>query len=149
MRMLDTSFIGKEYPPFSVEVEKGHIRRFAHAIGDESPVWRDPDAAKSLGYQAIPAPPTFAFTLLMEANQSFLILDEMGIDKRKSMHAEQGFVYHAPILAGDTITGRQKILDMYEKKGGALQFIVTETRMTNQKNQPVCDLRTVIVVRNG
>ncbi len=147
--MLDRAMIGKEYAPFTLEVEKGRIRQFAHAIGDDSPLWRDEKAANSQGFQAIPAPPTFGFTLAMDANQPFLVLEDMQIDKRKSMHGEQIFIYHAPILAGDVITGQQKIVDMYEKKGGALQFIVTETRLTNQRNQPVADLRSVIVVRNG
>jgi acyl dehydratase len=147
--MFDRAMIGKEYPPFTLDVEKGRIRQFAQAIGDDNPVWSDEATAKAQGFQAIPAPPTFGFTLAMDAQQPFLVLGDMQIDKRKSMHGEQIFTYHAPILAGDTITGRQKIVDMYDKKGGALQFIVTETRLSNQRNEPVADLRTVIVVRNG
>jgi hypothetical protein len=35
------------------------------------------------------------------------------------------------------------------KKGSALTFVVTETRLDNQRGEHVCDLRTVIVVRNA
>lgn len=147
--MFDRAMIGKEYPLFTLDVEKGRIRQFAQAIGDDNPVWCDPEIAKSQGFAGIPAPPTFGFTLAMDAHQPFLVLEDMAIDKRKSMHGEQVFTYHAPILAGDTITGRQKIVDMFDKKGGALQFIVTETRLSNQRGEAVADLRTVIVVRNG
>jgi hypothetical protein len=37
---------------------------------------------------------------------------------------------------------------MYARKGGALTFVVTETALRDPLERPVCDLRTVIVVRN-
>ncbi len=147
--MAESDFIGKEYPPFTVEVEKGRIRNFARAIGEEDPVYSDEEAAKKAGFRAIPTPPTFPHALVMDAGQSFRILADMGIDKARSMHGEQGFTYHADICAGDVITGRTRIKDIYEKKGGALKFIETETRMENQERVHVCDLRSVIVIRNS
>lgn len=144
-----SNIVGKEYAPFQFEVEKGRIRLFANAIGETSPIYHDEETARRAGYRSIPVPPTFPFTIIMEANQAFMILDELGIDKTRSMHGEQSFAYHGDICAGDVIRGRQKVVDMYEKKGGALQFIVTEIRLENQNRQHVCDLRTTIVVRNG
>ena len=143
------TIVGREYPPFQFEVEKGRIRMFCQAIGESNPIYHDESAAKRAGYRSIPVPPTFAFTIIMEANQSFMILDDLGIDKTRTMHGEQQFAYHADICAGDVITGRQKVIDQYEKKGGALRFIVTEIRLENQMMQHVSDLRTTIVVRNG
>ena len=122
---------------------------FCQAIGESNPIYHDESVAKRAGYRSIPVPPTFAFTIIMEANQSFMILDDLGIDKTRTMHGEQQFAYHADICAGDVITGRQKVIDQYEKKGGALRFIVTEIRLENQLMQHVSDLRTTIVVRNG
>src|SRR5574340_1241381 len=122
--MIDRSIIGKEYPPFAVEIEKRWVRQFAQAVGDPNPIYRDEAAAKEAGYRSLPCPPTFPFAVVMEANQSFMILDELGIDKRRAMHAEQGFTYHADICAGDTLTGRQKVVDVYDKKNGALEFLV-------------------------
>ena len=146
--MIDKSVIGKEYPPFTVEVEKRWVRSFAEAIGETSPVYFDESAAKAAGYRSLPAPPTFPFAMIMECNQSFMLLDELGIDKRRAMHAEQSFVYHADLCAGDTVTGRQKVVDVYDKKNGALEFLVTEIRLDNQRGEHVCDLRTTVVVRN-
>ena len=146
--MIDKSIIGKEYPPFVVEVEKRWVRSFAEAIGETSPVYFDESAAKTAGYRSLPAPPTFPFAMIMDANQSFMILDELGIDKRRAMHAEQSFVYRADLCAGDVITGRQTVVDVYDKKNGALEFLVTETQMDNQRGERVCDLRTTVVVRN-
>jgi acyl dehydratase len=146
--MIDKSIIGKEYPPFTVEVEKRWVRSFAEAIGETSPIYFDEPVARAAGYRSLPAPPTFPFAMIMDRNQSFMILDELGIDKRRAMHGEQSFVYHADLCAGDVVTGRQRVIDVYAKKNGALEFLVTETLLENQRGEHVCDLRTTVVVRN-
>ena len=47
--------------------------------------------------------------------------------------------FFAPVRAGDTLTGRSKILDIYQKEGrtGPLIFVVRESRYTNQKGELV------------
>ena len=65
------------------------------------------------------------------------------------MHGSQGFHYIRPILAGDVITGHQKITDIYDKKGGALVFIDVENRLANDRGEDVCVLNSTIVIRNG
>jgi acyl dehydratase len=141
--------IGKEYPPFIAAVEKGRIRQFAKAIGETDPIYFDETAAKAAGFRSLPVPPTFPFSLAMDADQPLLVLNDLGVDKTKTVHGEQSFAYHGDICAGDVITGRQRVVDIYEKKGGTLRFIVTTTRMDNQAAEHVCDLRSVIVVRAG
>lgn len=147
--MNPKDWIGKDYPAFTVDVEKGRLRAFAQAIGENNPIHHDPEAAKKAGFASLVAPPTFAFTIIMDAGQSFNILAEMGIEKTRAVHGEQHFTYHRPILAGDVISGRQRIVDMYDKKNGALWFIVADVSLANQRGEAVCDLRSVIVVRNG
>lgn len=148
MVIVDKKFIGKKYEPFTVDVEKGRIAQFAKSIGEANPIYFDAEAAKKAGYRAIPAPLTFPYTITLDAGQSFNVLEDMGIEKTKAVHGEQGFTCHNDICAGDTITGQQKITDIYDKKDGALWFIVTETGLTNQDNVHVADLHSVIVVRN-
>ena len=46
------------------------------------------------------------------------------------------------------MTVKSAIEDIYEKKNGALEFIVQAARATNQKNELVAEMRSVIVVRN-
>ena len=142
-------YIGKEYPPFTVEVEKGRLRLFAKAVGLDDPVFTDEEAAREAGYASLPAPPTFPYSVTMDAGQSFNVLEDLGVPMTKAVHGGQGFTYHQPICAGDTITGRQKISNIFEKRGGALVFIETEIELRNQRDEPVCDLRSTIVVRNG
>ncbi len=147
MVALDKDLIGKQYEPFTIEVEKGRIAQFANSIGDEDSIYFDIEAAKSAGYRGIPVPLTFPFTITMDAGQSFNVLEDMGIDKTRAVHGEQGFTYHSDICAGDVITGQQQITDIYDKKDGALWFIVTGIKLTNQDAVHVADLHSVIVVR--
>lgn len=145
---LDKSYIGKAYAPFTFEVEKGRVAQFAKSIGEANPIYFDEEAAKSAGYRAIPVPLTFAYTITMDAGQSFNVLEDMGIEKTSAMHGEQGFTYYHDIFAGDVITGQQKITEMYDKKNGALLFIVALIKLVNQDDVHVADLRSVVVVRN-
>ncbi len=147
--MAYDEFVGREYAPFEVAVEKGRLRFFAKAIGADDPVYTDEGAARAAGYADLPAPPTFAFSITMDAGQSFNVLEDMEIPLPKAVHGAQGFTYHKPIIAGDVISGQQKISKIYEKKGGALLFIETEIELSNQNGERVCDLHSTIVVRNG
>ena len=65
-----------------------------------------------------------------------------------SEHGEQGFDYHLPVCAGDTVTVRSAITDIYDKKNGALEFVVKTSVATNQHGARVAELRTVIVCRH-
>jgi acyl dehydratase len=51
--------------------------------------------------------------------------------------------------AGDTLTFEPKITDIYSKKGGLLEFVARETRVTNQHGVHVADLNAITVVRHG
>ncbi len=56
----------------------------------------------------------------------------MGADLREVLHGEQTFTYHVPICAGDTLTFEPHIADIFDKKNGALEFIVREVAVKNQ-----------------
>ncbi|MEV4253452.1 MaoC family dehydratase N-terminal domain-containing protein, partial [Spirillospora sp. NPDC049652] len=47
---INRDFIGRTFPPSEpYEVSRVKIREFADAIGDPSPVYRDPEAARAAG----------------------------------------------------------------------------------------------------
>ena len=77
-----------------------------------------------------------------------VVMADLGIPLAKLLHGEQGFSYHRAACAGDTVTVRSTITDIYDKKNGALEFVVKTSRATNQRNELVAELRTVIVCRN-
>lgn len=146
--MIDKKHIGRTTPPQTVDVEKGRLKFFAKAIGETDPIYSDEAAAKAAGHKTIPAPPTFAFCLEMETNSLWDNIAAMGVPVGKILHGSQSFSYRAPIYAGDRITFVTKVSDIFDKKGGALEFIVEDTTATNQDGVEVGSLQRVIVVRN-
>jgi acyl dehydratase len=72
---------------------------------------------------------------------------ELGVDLARVLHAAEAFRYFAPVHAGDRLTFASRIGNVYQKKGGALTFLVKETDVTNQHGVRVAELRATIVVR--
>lgn len=146
--MADKSLIGRSLGVTVAEVEKGRLRFFAKAIGETDPVYSDEAAAKAAGYRSLPVPPTFLMCLQGEGRDLVETLKVLGFDLGRILHAEQEFVYHTMAFAGDTLTFDTRVGDVYDKKGGALQFVVQETRITNQAGEHVADMRSSVVQRN-
>jgi acyl dehydratase len=146
--MIDKSKIGHEFPSFSVDVEKGRLRLFAQSIGETNPIYTDESAAKAAGYATIPAPPTFMFSVDLEGPELLPILVLLDLDIGKVLHGSQDFEYLGQIYAGDCITQQCKIVDIFDKKGGALEFVVQESNYTNQNDELVGRAQQTLVYRN-
>ncbi|HMO46862.1 MAG TPA: MaoC family dehydratase N-terminal domain-containing protein [Rubrivivax sp.] len=147
--MIDKKHIGYAPPPILWDVEKGRIAFFAKVIGLTDPIHTDEVAAKAAGYRGIVAPPTFIFGAPGDSGETMKLIETLEIDLGKVLHGEQRFDYHAPVCAGDTLRFQSKVSDIYDKKGGALEFVVNDTKVTNQLGEHVADLHAVIVVRHG
>jgi hypothetical protein len=116
------------FPPITFDVERGRLRFFAETIGLTDPVYVDVDAARRAGHRDLPAPPTFlGHSLELEIPNPMEWLAALGGDLTKTTHAEQAFTYHAMACAGDRLVLRRRIVDVYTKKGGALEFVVKQT----------------------
>ncbi|WP_439816870.1 MaoC family dehydratase N-terminal domain-containing protein [Zavarzinia sp. CC-PAN008] len=147
--MIDKKYIGTKFPSKTVEVEKHMIRFFASAIGETNPIHSDEAAAKAAGYRSLVAPPTFPFCLnSLASGEGLNVYKEMGVNVARVLHGEQGFEYFEPICAGDVLRFEGSVTDIYDKKGGALDFITTETEVINQAGKTVARMRGVTVVRN-
>ncbi len=59
------------------------------------------------------------------------------------LHGEQSFEYLAMAFAGDRLTFESVITDIYDKKGGALEFVVAQTTVHNQDGVLVCRLKAI------
>ncbi|MEU4321244.1 MaoC family dehydratase N-terminal domain-containing protein [Nocardia salmonicida] len=145
---LDRSVIGREFPPVSLLIDRSRLRNFAKATGQLDPIYTDLDAAKNAGHRDLPVPPTFLFGIELEAPNPVAYLEELGIDLRTILHGEQQFDYHRIAYAGDELTAAATITDLYEKKGGLLEFLVRESTVTNQDGATVAVLRNILVVQN-
>lgn len=145
--MADSSFIGRRISQGAIAVEQGRLRFFAQAIGETDPVYTEAAAALAAGHPALPVPPTFLFCLNSEVTTLAELLDALQLDLGRILHAEQAFDYYRMAYAGDTLHFDTRVADVYDKKAGALHFVVQETRVENQKGEHVADLRCTIVER--
>ena len=110
------------------DVERGRLRFFANTIGLTDPVYFDVEAARRAGHRDLPVPPTFlSNSLELELPNPLGWLSELGGDLTKTTHAEQAFTYHAMAYAGDSLILQRRIIDVYTRKGGALEFVVKQT----------------------
>ena len=146
--MIDRKWIGYETPASELALDRTRLRFFAKAIGETDPVYTDPAAARAAGYADLPAPPTFLFAAELDSGAIDTLLGQLDIPLRKLLHGEQSFTYHRAACAGDTISVRSRIEDIYDKKGGALEFVVKTSRATNQQGELVAELRSVLVCRH-
>ncbi|MEW9573818.1 MaoC family dehydratase N-terminal domain-containing protein [Rhodanobacter sp. Si-c] len=146
--MIDKKWMGYELPVSTLPLERGRLRAFARAVGEPDPVYVDVEAARAAGYPDLPAPPTFLFAAELDSGTQMAMAEAMGISLAKLLHGEQGFTYHRPACAGDTVTVRTRISEIYDKKGGALEFVVTLSEVRNQHDDLVAELRNVLVCRH-
>jgi acyl dehydratase len=145
---VNRSVIGKEYPPYTVTVERGAIKAFARAIGDPNPFHLDDAVGRASEWGDLIAPPTFATSFRDEASARALLAD-LGVDISRVLHGEQEFEIHRQMRPGETYLCRTKVVDVYEKSGksGSMAFVVRETAITDDTNEIVVTARGVTVVR--
>ena len=120
--------LGKSTNPVTYDVEKGHVKRFAEAIGDDNPLWR-----------GVTVPPTFT--------RAFIPSDEDESQPRdpndRVLDAGSEYEYFRAIKPGDQITVVSKIADVFKKEGrlGTMTFQVKEISFTNQDGDLVATRR--------
>lgn len=134
---IDRKHLGFALPPFVVTASPERLAHFADAIGERNPLYREQIA-----------PPTFMKVLEGEDNSSRRILEALGVELPRVLHAEQQFDYLVPIRAGDEIRVERRVADLYDKKDGQMDFIVIETRFTGPSGMLVARSRQIVLVRN-
>ena len=157
--MADKSKLGMEFPPYTFEVEKGKIAEFAMAIYQKenkdqiSPLYTDREAAKKAGYKDIIAPPTFQTSFPLWASGGLMpIIQALNINLIRLLHGEEEYEYLGAIHPGDIMTGKSKVVDMYDKEkkdkpGKFMEFTVIETEIRNQRGELVIKSRSTLVER--
>lgn len=147
--MNPAEYIGRELGTFTFDVERSQLRLFAKAIGETRSLYTDPAAARAAGYRDVPAPPTFAFSVGMNPDDPFDMLESLDVDLARVLHGEQSFEYTKTICAGDRVRVRRTVVDAYQKKGGALTFLVVRLTYEDARSRELfCTARQTIIVRS-
>lgn len=137
--IFDRSSKGRTLEPVSVLIERGRIRFFAQVLGEADPVHSDLSAARAAGHPDLVAPPSFFMVVEADANEERKrggkpsVLDLVKCDYRYLLHGDERYFYHAPLYAGEEVDLTTRVVDFYDKKGGAMEFVTFESALTHAK----------------
>lgn len=150
-----TKFIGKDGEVTVLDVEKGAIRKFADAVDDQNPLYRDEEYARNSRYGAMIAPPGFfgwpakwtkGGPLFSEVTTELMAaLAKVGYSRLFDAGIE--YEFFSPVRAGDTLTAISIIKEIRERevRTGKMAFVFTETTYSNQDGDLVAKAQQTFV----
>ena len=129
----------------TMAVELGAVRRMAKAVEDWDPIHYDAAAAIRRGYRGVVAPWPLLWLFYFNADEHRIAFP-FG---KATVHGEDEYEYHEPMIVGDEITLQMAITDARLKQGrsGQLGVVVEERRFTNQLGKLCAVLRTTLIRR--
>jgi acyl dehydratase len=114
--------IGATAEPWCHEATRDNIRHYAHGIGDDNPLWCDPDYAAKSKYGGIIALPSFLF-----ATSRIVSGYVGGLPGVHAMWSGADWEWHKPVKRNDTIRTEAYLKDLVEHQtrfaGRAVQQI--------------------------
>jgi acyl dehydratase len=142
---LNHELKGKEYREVTFEVERGRVVQFADAIGEQGPLYRDPEAATAAGFPEQLAPPTFPTVMQIMTSGQVVVDQDLGLDYSRVVHGEQEYEWRRPIVVGDVLKATPRIADIYAR--GPNEFLVIEAVITDADGEVVCVARSTLLSR--
>src|SRR5256885_3268059 len=143
---LNRDFIGREYASDQTyEVSREMIRKFADAIGDPNPAYRDAEAAKALGHPDVIAPPTFLTVLGFRLGVGPVGDPDLGLNYALVVHGEQRYVHHRPVRPGDVLSATTTIEDI--RDAGKNELMKMRMDITAADGELVCEAYNLVVSR--
>jgi acyl dehydratase len=95
--------------PWCYEATRDNIRHYAHGIGDDNPLWCDPEYAARSRYGSLVAPPSFLF-----ACDRVISGYVGGLPGIHAMWAGADWTWHKPVLRNDEISTEAVLKDLVE-----------------------------------
>lgn len=126
---------------FDLPVERGKVREFALAVGEDNPIFYDPEEARRHGFPDVVAPPTFTVTQIWQISRDERE-EQLGanLDYGRVLHGEQEFSYKRLPVAGEVLKGTMRISKDFTKegrRGGTMRFVTYESRFVDAEDQEV------------
>lgn len=145
-------YLGKVDPPHLREVEKGAIRRYADAVGNDNPLYYDEEYARKSRYGGIIAPPGFFGWAKQAAPSSEGLMGVMGAMIEAGyagiLDGGMSYEYFLPVRVGDTLVASPKVADIALKEGKTKMMILRfETSYFNQNGDLVAKSYQTLIGR--
>jgi acyl dehydratase len=132
------------------EVERGKIREFARASFAEDPVHTSLAAARSAGYPAELATPTYVVVAGHYRDQTAM-LRALGLSLERVVVGSVSWHYSRPVVAGEHLHGARRVVadDQREgKRGGSMRMVTLETEYADPSGATVVRVREVLIERS-
>jgi acyl dehydratase len=141
---LDPGLVGHETSSQTGTIATEDIGRFADAIGDNNPLFRDAAAAERTGFPGVPVPPTFVTRFRV----SFA---DAGLDPTRSqvLHGGQEYEYARPVCAGETLSVRHRVASIRQSGRGDMAVMTLEQLGDAGDGTRVATGRATVIVRDG
>lgn len=135
--VFDTSRIGQWSDEITFPVDTQRSIAYAQATNDPIPQHLDGTVAAPV-FAVVPALSDMAETTMLAVPDELML---------RILHGEQDFRFHRPIVPGETLTFRSKVVGIGGKSSGVVVTTVGETR--DEKGQPVTEQYFVGFFRGG
>ncbi len=134
--------IGKTSEKVKNMVERGAVKKFAEAVGDEHPIYMDEETGKASQYGRNIAPPTFPRVF------DYGRIDDLNLPNKGLIHGEQIYHYERPLLVGEEIFCYSKVEDYYERSGksGRMGFLVLSSNGEDLAGNPIFTSKQVVII---
>jgi acyl dehydratase len=143
---INPDYVGKVFEPSApYEVSRVKIAEFATAIGEQSPLCRDKDAAVKAGYPDVIAPPTFAIVISTAATSATVHDPGLGLNYAMVVHGEQSFTHARPLHAGDVVVSQTTIEQIKPLRKHT--SLTMRTDITTTDGEHICTARNTLVER--
>jgi acyl dehydratase len=139
----------------NVQIERGRICFFSRVLGERDPLFTDVEAARAKGHPDIAAPPSYFMVIEALADEEMLRRGEegavklVGCDFRYLLHGDEHYSYDGLIYAGDEVSFSTKVVDFYDKKNGAMEFVVLESVITHAQRGVLVRAKRTLLHRFG
>jgi acyl dehydratase len=129
--------IEKTVEPWNYEATRDAIRHYAHGIGDDNPLWCDPEYGARSRFGTLVAPPSFLF-----ACDRIISGYVGGLPGVHAMWAGADWSWHLPVKRNDEITTEAALKDLIDHQtrfaGRAIQQIY-HVKFYNQRRELVAE----------
>lgn len=133
--------------PDSFVVGREQVRQYAAAVKAMDPASHDEDAARELGHDALVASPTFMSIFAVMIQRHFFQHVDLGFETLQIVQVDQKFLFHRPIMAGDTLYGTMYVESVDERFGA--DIVTTRNVVTDEKGEVVMEAFTTLMGHEG
>jgi N-terminal half of MaoC dehydratase len=128
---VNTAIEGKVYPEARFEVEAEHVADFAASI------WQSVSGV----------PPTFLTVAEFGVFGPIMDDPELDLDFPRVVHSDQEYVWHRPLVVGETLIVGSRIASIRERGGHG--FLTIEVSLSSEDGEPVATTLATLLERGS